>query len=146
MAKGRILIIDDEKMACKSLSTLLGEKGYESSCAYSGEEGLKMAREGNYDVILIDIKLPDIEGLDVLKQIKSFDPETVSIIITGYPSDESVNLALGSGAYDYITKPFDVVKLSFVMERAVSYRNLLLASKKIIDESRNKEGESEQQG
>lgn len=128
MAKGKVLVIDDEELVCKSLRVMLKEHDYEASSAVTGEEGVKLAGEGNFDVILLDLKMPDIDGIEILKKIKGDDPKAVVIIITGYPSEETLGQARSLGAYDYITKPFDVMHLSSLVEKGVGHRKLLLST------------------
>ena len=108
MAEGNILVIDDELVMCELLRDLLKDKGYEVKYALSGEEGIKVSKENNFDLIMTDLKIPDIDGITVLQEIKKFDPDSMVIVITGYPSFETIQAALRHGAYDYVTKPFNI--------------------------------------
>ena len=134
MAEGNILVIDDELVVCELLSDLLKDRGYMVKYALSGGDGLKQSRQDKFDVIMTDLKLPDIDGIKVLEEIVGFDPDSVVIIVTGYPSFETVQAALRHGAYDYITKPFNIEEISFVVRRAVAFRNLILANKRLMKE------------
>ncbi len=109
----KILIVDDESFICENLERILGEEHYDTVVAQTGQAALESLRANQVDLVFLDLNLPDMHGLDILKHIKSFDPDLLVIIITGYASVESAVEALKMGAYDYIKKPFkaDVIKL-----------------------------------
>jgi putative nucleotidyltransferase with HDIG domain len=134
MAEGNILVIDDELVMCEFLRDLLEDRGYSVSFALSGNEGIKAFQDGRFDAVVCDLKMPDIDGIDVLQEIKRTDPDSVVIVITGYPSFETVQTSLRLGAYDYITKPVNIGEVSFVIKRAVAFRNLTLTNKKLMKE------------
>jgi DNA-binding NtrC family response regulator len=119
------LIIDDELNICKALQKLLGGAGYEADYKTSGREGLDEAKKNRYDVVILDLKIPDLDGIAILKEIKAVDRNSVVIIITAFPSGQTIDEALKLHAYDYITKPIETEKILFVIERSVSYRRLL---------------------
>jgi len=106
-AKGSILIIDDEQEIRESLEQLLKLEGYQPASAANAEEGLKKAEERLFDLVLLDISLPDRNGLEVLKSIKRDNPETGVIMITAYDSGQTAFRASKEGADSYITKPWD---------------------------------------
>lgn len=134
MAEGNVLVIDDELVMCEFLRDLLEDRGYAVKYAVSGNEGIKAFRGGGVDVVVCDLKMPDMDGIDVLQEIKRADPDSVVIVITGYPSFETVHTSLRLGAYDYITKPVNIGEVSFVIKRAVAFRNLTLTNKKLMTE------------
>jgi len=101
-----ILVIDDEKLIRKSLKVALEEAGFKVLVAETGAKGLSLAKKNGIDLILLDIKLPDINGIDVLKVIKEMDSETIVMMMTGYGTIENAVLAMKEGAFDYINKPF----------------------------------------
>jgi two-component system response regulator AtoC len=109
----KILIVDDEPFICENLTRILEEERYHTLVAQSGQRALECLREEAVDLVFLDLNLPDVSGLEVLKQIKEWVPELLVIVITGYASVESAVEALKIGAYDYIKKPFkaDVIKL-----------------------------------
>jgi two-component system, NtrC family, response regulator AtoC len=109
----KILIVDDESFICENLERILKEEDYNTVVAQEGQAALRVLKEEAIDLVFLDLKLPDIPGLDVLKTIKETDPDLLVIVITGYASVESAVEALKLGAYDYIKKPFkaDVIKL-----------------------------------
>ena len=105
--KGSILIIDDEQEIRESLEQLLKLEGYRPASASTAQEGLKKAEENLFDVVLLDISLPDLSGLEVLKSIKRDNPDTGVIMITAYDSGQAAFQASKEGAHSYITKPWD---------------------------------------
>ena len=108
-----ILVVDDEAIIRDNLERILTEEKYQVTSTGTGSEALALLGRADVDVVLLDISLPDINGIDVLKKAKEIDPELLVIIVTGYASVESAVRALKLGAYDYIKKPFkaDVIKL-----------------------------------
>lgn len=120
----RILIIDDDDSTRESLSTYLSENGYEAFTAEGGLKGVEECKSKNPDLIICDINMPDINGLEVLKRVKEFDELIQVIIITAYDDMESTISAMQLGAYDYIEKPVDIVKLSIILKRALENRKL----------------------
>lgn len=130
MSKGIILVVDDEISICQTLVKLLGEVDYQVDYRTVSPEGLEAVKNNKYDAVLLDIMMPQMDGIALLKEIKKIDPLLPVIMITGVPSDETVNKAMIFGAYDYIAKPFGKEKIYFIMERAVSYRKVLLAAHK----------------
>ena len=106
MSKGRILVVDDEDIVRTSCNRTLSPEGYEVRLAKNGVEGLKMASEERFDLVLTDLKMPDMDGIEVLRIIKGKWPETAVIIVTGYQTVDTAVKAIKLGAYDYIEKPF----------------------------------------
>ena len=102
----KILVIDDEKSICQNCIKILSPEGFTVFSVFNGNEFLKLNAEHNFDIILLDLRLPDMNGLDLLKNIKERDPQSKVVIITGYPTLESSMEALRRGASDYIIKPF----------------------------------------
>jgi len=108
-----ILVVDDESLIRDNLKRILKEEKYHVSTAADGQSALSLLKKTDVDVVLLDLNLPDINGIDVLKSAKELDPDLMVIVITGYASVESAVDTLKLGAYDYIKKPFkaDVIKL-----------------------------------
>ncbi len=106
----KILVVDDEKLIVKGIRFSLEQDGYEVSCAYDGEEALNMARENEYDLILLDLMLPKIGGLDVCQQIREFSNVPI-IMLTAKGEDMDKIMGLEYGADDYITKPFNILEV-----------------------------------
>lgn len=109
----KILIVDDEPFICENLQRILQEEQYDTVIAQEGERALDILENELIDLVFLDLNLPDLPGLEVLKRVKEEDPDLLVIIITGFASVESAVEALKMGAYDYIKKPFkaDVIKL-----------------------------------
>ncbi len=114
MAKERILVVDDEYLIRWSLQQDLAKEGYEVVVAESGEEALRLVRESPPDLVLLDIQLPGMNGIQALKKIKEIDPEVVVIMITAYGMVDTAVAAMKLGAHDYINKPYNLegVKIS----------------------------------
>jgi DNA-binding NtrC family response regulator len=122
--KNRLLIVDDEEIVRSSLQAWFLEDGYEIDTADSAESALKCYEKGKYDLILLDIKMPGMSGMDLLMKLKEIDPDALIILITAYASVSSAVKALKSGAYDYITKPIDPDELSHLVKNALEQKNL----------------------
>lgn len=107
MEKVSILIVDDEESVRDSLYNWFIEDGYHVECAENAKKALSMIESGSYHIILADIKMPGMDGLEMQRRIKSLNKDLVVIIMTAFASVDSAVQALKDGAYDYITKPFD---------------------------------------
>jgi DNA-binding NtrC family response regulator len=107
----RILVVDDDENIRKTLSAILKDEGYTVDVAQSGSEAVKKTQTAAYNVALIDIRLPDMEGIDLLAKIKDAVPKTRKIIITGYPTLKNAVAAVNKKADAYLMKPVDVDKL-----------------------------------
>jgi len=122
--KNSILIVDDEKIVRDSLYHWFMEEGYDVDSAEDGETALKHFEKGKYDIMLVDMKMPGISGLDLLEKIKEIDPDCIFILITAFASVPSAIKALKNGAYDYITKPIDPDELNHIVEKAIHQKEL----------------------
>jgi len=106
MEKKKALVIDDEQVVLDSVRKILAGEGYEVDVTLSGREGIDRATKGNYDILLTDIRMPDIGGMRVLRDVKRAKPSLPVIMITGYASIQSSVQAMKLGAADYVEKPF----------------------------------------
>lgn len=106
----RVLVVDDEKLIVKGIRFSLEQDEMEVDCAYDGEEALKMARNNTYDMILLDIMLPKLSGLEVCQQIREFSNVPI-VMLTAKGDDMDIILGLEYGADDYITKPFNILEV-----------------------------------
>ncbi len=122
--KHSILVVDDDSAHRTMLRTLLGEWGYEIFEADDGSTAIENVKQRPYDLLLMDVRMLKISGLEALQQIKSFNPSIPVIIMTAYSSVETAVFALKQGAYDYLTKPLDFDKLRLTMERAMEHTQL----------------------
>jgi DNA-binding NtrC family response regulator len=120
-----ILVIDDKESMRQMLAKTLESEGFEVDTARDGEGGLDKAKEKRFDLILTDLKLPRMDGLEVLSSIKDLDPEVAVIVMTAYGTIETAVQAIKQGAFDFLTKPFDVDHLHVLIQRALENRRLL---------------------
>jgi two-component system response regulator AtoC len=118
----RILIVDDEETLCYFLKASLEEKGYQATTAYTAAEGLDIVTRQQIDLVLLDLKLPDGDGLDVLDQIRRADANLPVIVLTGHAGVESAVRAMKLGAYDYLEKPINLEELSITAAKALESR------------------------
>jgi two-component system NtrC family response regulator len=130
MASVRLLVIDDEMVICQGCQMILGEKGYQVDICLTGKSGLAAMQARTYDLLLLDMKLPDTDGLTLLDTVRCQHPSTYTIVMTGYSSVKNAVDAMKLGAYDYLAKPFADDELVMAVERAVE-------SKKLVEENRS---------
>jgi DNA-binding NtrC family response regulator len=137
MDPARILVVDDEPIILKSLRELLRGEGYEVDLAQSGEEALTKMDGGAFDVVLSDIAMPGMTGLDLLAEVKAKAPDVIVILITGYGNIEDAVNSIKLGAYEYLTKPLNDVDIKLALERSLEHRHLKLeniALRRTLDE------------
>ncbi len=119
MKKTKILVVDDEHLIRWSLEQNLKKQGYEVQTAGNGEDALKMVREEQPDLVLLDIQLPGITGLEVLERIKELDDDVIVIMVTAHGGLETAVNAMRLGAFDYISKPFNLDEMAIVIRKAL---------------------------
>jgi NADH:ubiquinone oxidoreductase subunit E/CheY-like chemotaxis protein len=119
---GRILIVDDEPVVRKSCERILTPEGYEVESASNGNEAISKLGKDGYDLVITDLKMPDIDGLELIRWIRNSKPDTGIVVITGYPSQESIKEALGLRILDYLPKPFSPALLIEITQRALEYK------------------------
>ena len=117
----KILIIDDEELICWFLKKVLEEEGYEVGVAFDGKEGLMRLEREYFDLIISDIKLPDILGFELIKSIKKINPKTKAIAITALEFQNGEKEALASGASAYVKKPIEPSQLKNLIARILSF-------------------------
>lgn len=120
MAQEKILVIDDELFVRELLQEFLSKEGYKVYLAESGEKAINLVKSNPVEIALIDLKMPGMDGISTLKEIKKIAPDTIAIILTGYPTIETSIEALRSGAYDYVVKPFKLNDLKNTIEKAIN--------------------------
>src|SRR5512136_1019465 len=121
--KRKILVVDDEDTVCRSIRKALVREEYEIDVALSGEEALKMEGEKKYDVIIVDLMMPGINGMDLLKSLKAVSPAVQVVMITGYPTMKNTLQAMQIGAFDFLPKPFLPYDLRNLVARALAARD-----------------------
>jgi len=114
--KTLILVVDDQFNARETLKAILEHKGYRVATAKDGAEAIEMVKEKHYDIIFLDVKLPDMNGVETFKQVKRIDPKAAVIMMTGYSLDYLVRIAISQGAYTCIYKPFDMENIIGLVE------------------------------
>ncbi len=131
--KGKILIVDDEKIVRQSLFHWFEEEGYEVDTAENGETALTQFEKNKFDLLLVDMKMPGMSGLELLKKVKIIDTKVVVILITAFASVPTAITALKDGAYDYITKPVDPDELAHLVQKALEQKALKKENEQLKD-------------
>ncbi|MDH4082921.1 MAG: sigma-54 dependent transcriptional regulator [Nitrospira sp.] len=120
----KILVVDDEQSLREVLSIMLRRAGYAVISATDGEDAIELIHKEIFDLVITDLRMPKIDGLEVLKAVKSASPETVVLIITAFATADSAVEAMKQGAYDYLTKPFQVDEVQLIIRNALEKRRL----------------------
>ncbi len=118
--KKAILVVDDEITVCKSIRSALVQENYDIDMALSGEEALRMEQAKRYDVMIVDLMMPGISGLDLLRSIKTTNPSVQIIMVTGYPTMKNTLQAMQIGAFDFLPKPFLPADLRSLVAKALA--------------------------
>jgi PAS domain S-box-containing protein len=133
--KDSVLIVDDDESICRSLRLIFEKKGYETETAGTGREVLEKARARFFNLALLDIKLPDVEGIELLAPLKEMHPDIALIVITGYASLESAVRALNEGASAYITKPLNMDEVLATVRGALEKQRLVMENRRLIQQA-----------
>jgi signal transduction histidine kinase/DNA-binding response OmpR family regulator len=128
----RILVVDDEPHVVQIFQDLLAQRGYEVVSSTNGDDAIVKVTSGRFDLVLTDINLPGVDGLEVVRAAKAADKDTCVILITGYASTTTAIDALRQGAYDYITKPFDLWETAKAIERGLESRFLVIENRRLV--------------
>ena len=132
--RARVLVVDDEPEMCQTCRKILARHGHEVWLAESGAAGLQALRETPIDLAVIDLRLPDMDGLEVLRQAKRINPDIIAIIITAHGTVDTAIEAVREGAFDYLLKPFSMAELEVTTQRSLDHRRL-------VEENRELQGE-----
>ena len=138
MSKANILIIDDNEDLCQTLADILRKEGNKVSTAFKGEDGLAILQKDIIDLVLLDIKLPDMNGIQILEELKEKDPDILVIMITATTDARPAVDAMKKGAYDYLMKPFELDQLKLVVGKALETHHL----KKEVSRLKNQQKDS----
>ena len=122
--KPNILIIDDDEVMCDTLADIVKKMSCDVTTLQTGKDALPLMQENLFDLILLDIRLPDMNGLDVLKKIKEIDSDSFVVVMTAYADVQTAVSAMKEGAYDYINKPFEIDELKLTIRNALETREL----------------------
>jgi two-component system, NtrC family, response regulator HydG len=123
--KARVLVLDDDRAHAEAAAESLERSGYDCRVAGSGNEGVRALEEETFDVVLTDLVMRDVSGMDIVRRVKSRSPETEVIVMTGYPSYETALEAMDEGAYDYLNKPIDLNILRAKIRKALEKQKLV---------------------
>ena len=134
----RILVVDDEKRLCSSLDSLLTKAGYSVQTAFDGKQALSLFETRPFDLVISDIKLPEMDGIQLLQEIRKGDPNAMVILMTAYASLDTALAAINMGAYDYLMKPIEFTQLNLAAKRALEKRELELSRQKLLSELQQK--------
>jgi len=140
---GRILIVDDDAASLSSLGEAMTREGYQVTPAGSGVEAVRLAREREFDVVITDLRMRDVDGLQVLRTFKALRPETVLIVMTGFASMETVVDAMSAGAYDYISKPFRLDQMRLKVRQSLQYSKLLHENRDLREKAQSRDLQGE---
>jgi len=141
--KGRVLSVDDDHSSSKSLAMILRKKGYEIDLAESGQKALEKTNDCFYNVVLLDIRLPDMEGTELLPKLKKLHPEMDAIMVTGYASMENAVQAINMGASGYITKPLNIDELILRLNDLIEKQHLREEKRQTEEQLKNSLQEKE---
>jgi DNA-binding NtrC family response regulator len=130
----RVLAVDDEQVVCESIRRVLGEEGYNISTSTSSREGLELLRREHFDLLLLDIKMPEMDGIELLRAARDVSPETEVLIITGYATIETAVEAIKLGAFDYLEKPVSPPQLIVAAARALERKHLVDLTRRLRSE------------
>jgi len=124
-SKIRILVVDDERSLCAGIQEALNREGYTVAAAHDAGTALKITNERLFNLVLTDVKMPGMSGLELLRQVKNKSPDTVFILMTAYGTVESAVEAMKEGAYDFLAKPLDMQRLRALVQRALEFQSLV---------------------
>lgn len=136
MSKARVLVVDDEDSIREFLEIMLRREGYDVTCASSGAAALEVMKGKTFDLVLSDMSMPEMDGIQLLARIKEVDPAIVVVIMTAYGSAESAVMAMKGGAADYLSKPFQIEELLIVIEKALKSAKLEIENRQLRSQLR----------
>jgi two-component system, NtrC family, response regulator PilR len=134
MTQCRILVVDDEESIREFFEIMLKREGYDVLTAPNGREGLEELKKGAFDLVISDIQMPEMSGLELLAKAKELDPEVVIIMITAFGSTETAVEAMKLGAYDYVQKPFKIDEVKIIIRQAIEKRSLTIENAQLKKE------------
>jgi DNA-binding NtrC family response regulator len=122
--KINVLVVDDNQELAKNLVTYLSKKGYLPTAAFTGRDALEALKLKSYQVAILDLKLPDIDGITLLENIKTDHKHIIVILISGYATIDAAAKSIKRGAYDFIGKPFEYTELELILQRALERKEM----------------------
>jgi len=139
MSKARVMVVDDEESLCKFMQIMLSKEGYEVATAQSARDALLHLHEQPVDLVMTDLMMPEMSGLEFIQTLRRSNPDTECIVMTAYASVDSAIEALKLGAADYITKPFNIDEVKITLEQLLSRRDLAAENKRLHEQLEDKE-------
>ncbi|MBU1628172.1 response regulator, partial [bacterium] len=130
----KILVVEDDQQVQEFMSTILEIEGCKNDTAFTGSDAIDYVKRADYDLVFLDLEIPEIHGLDVLSKIKALHPVTKSVILTGYASKESAIRALKEGAYDFIEKPFSIHQITRIVQNIKEEKKLERENDRLLRE------------
>ncbi len=131
MEKPRILLVDDDKNTANGLRKILLQDGYDTSCTYTGKEALDLIEAEHFDIVITDMKLPDISGFSIIEKVKKKNVDIAVVMITAFSSIQTAIDAMKKGADDYLTKPVNIEELELILKKIWERRLLILQNKEL---------------
>ena len=132
--KLRILVVDDDEDICLYLKEFLTREGYRVSTVSQPLQALPEIKEGRHQIVLLDVRMPDVDGVELLQEIRAIDSDICVIVMTAYPSVESAVDTMKADAFDYLRKPFDLDQLRSVIRRAVREHGLMIDAEERVNQ------------
>ncbi|MCK4519341.1 MAG: diguanylate cyclase, partial [Candidatus Omnitrophica bacterium] len=142
--KTKILLVEDEKVARETLKLILVDEGYDVSAFELGYQAVDKARLNFFNIAILDLNLPDMDGLEVLQQLKRITPDICGIVITAYPSVRTTVEAIETEAYDYIIKPYKVEQIKSVIRKGLDKQELIIENRKLLEKLKIEKDKLEQ--
>ena len=131
MEKPRILLVDDDKNTANGLRKILLQNGYDTSCTYTGKEALNLIETEHFDIVITDMKLPDISGFSIIEKVKKKNVDIAVVMITAFSSIQTAIDAMKKGADDYLTKPVNIEELELILKKIWEKRLLIIQNKEL---------------
>ena len=119
----KVLMVDDEVVFCENMAKLLNTRGYQAKAVNEGEEAIRVLQKDLYDVVVLDLKMPGMNGIDILKKLKELNVPSQVIMLTGHGCVDSAMEAVKLGAYDYLPKPCEIDELSEMIDNSQKNKN-----------------------
>jgi len=132
--KLRVLVVDDDEDICLYLREFLTREGFRVATVSKAADALVEIRQGRHQIVLLDVRLPGVDGLELLRQIRAIDSDICVIVMTGYPSVQSAVDSMKAAAFDYLQKPFDLQDLRVVLERAIHEKGLVIDAEERVNQ------------
>jgi len=132
--KLRVLVVDDDEDICLYLREFLTREGFKVAVASKPADALVEVRQGRHQIVLLDVRLPGVDGVELLRQVRAIDSDICVIVMTGYPSVQTAVDSMKAAAFDYLQKPFDLQDLRAVLERAIHEKGLVIDAEERVNQ------------